>query len=97
MGDDTSSQDDDQLDSKSGSLASQHSINYASSQSSLTSLPTNQPDDMLPPTILHRDRSVSTPISVPAQFGWRFLQRLGPPSHPCWLSLLPSLPQVVTS
>ncbi|XP_076434862.1 serine/threonine-protein kinase TAO3-like isoform X1 [Babylonia areolata] len=54
VGDDTSSQDDDQLDSKSGSLASQHSANYASSQSSLTA---NQQDDVLPPTILQRDRS----------------------------------------
>ncbi|XP_070204048.1 serine/threonine-protein kinase TAO3-like isoform X2 [Littorina saxatilis] len=56
VGDDTSSQDDDQLDSKSGSLASQHSANYASSQSgSLASLSVNQQDDG--PTILHRDRS----------------------------------------
>ncbi|KAK7087376.1 serine/threonine-protein kinase TAO1-like isoform X3 [Littorina saxatilis] len=58
VGDDTSSQDDDQLDSKSGSLASQHSANYASSQSgSLASLSVNQQDDG--PTILHRDRSAS--------------------------------------
>lgn len=55
--DDTSSQDDDQLDSKSGSLASQHS-NYASSQASLTSLSANQPEDFMLPHF-PRDRSVS--------------------------------------
>ncbi|XP_076452908.1 serine/threonine-protein kinase TAO3-like isoform X2 [Babylonia areolata] len=59
VGDDTSSQDEDQLDSKSGSLASQHSANYASSQSSLTSLTANHPDEFLPPapSTLQRDRS----------------------------------------
>ncbi|KAL8562589.1 hypothetical protein ACOMHN_045853 [Nucella lapillus] len=58
VGDDMSSQDDDQLDSKSGSLASQHSANYASSQSSLTSLTAaNHPDELLPQVVLQRDRS----------------------------------------
>ncbi|KAK7477446.1 hypothetical protein BaRGS_00031348 [Batillaria attramentaria] len=56
--DETSSQDDDQLDSKSGSLASQHS-NTASSQSSLTSLTANQPDDIPPISHFHRERTAS--------------------------------------
>lgn len=56
--DDTSSQDDDQLDSKSGSLASQHS-NTASSQSSLTSLTASQPDDMPQIQHFHRERTAS--------------------------------------
>ncbi|PVD33088.1 hypothetical protein C0Q70_08537 [Pomacea canaliculata] len=55
--DDTSSQDDEQLDSKSGSLASQHSTT-ASSQASLSSLnAAPMPEDFQLPAPLVRDRS----------------------------------------